>query len=179
MNDAFLAGGIVFVAFGYGFTSEFRRPSRPGTSTRPTELRQQQMAPVVPHGPETTTGGVSILVTLAVALALLHQIALFLIVGAVALGAVVLRHRAAEQARARDEALDVAEWVDAHTFASDTAPEIVDNLRGTSLGQLRSQLADRAFWRGWAAAEAEARRRRSLAARGLMARAGNAGRARP
>jgi hypothetical protein len=189
VTGAVVAGFIVLAAFGYGFTSELHRPrprpssssvstSRPRVSTRPTTLRQRQRvsAPVVSHGFDRTTVASAIVVTLVVTLLLVHEVALFLIVGTVALGAGGLRHRATERARARDEALDVAEWVDAHTFASDTAPEIVHSLRGTSLGQLRSQMADRAFWRGWAAAEAAARRRRSVAARERSLRSGNSGR---
>jgi len=91
----------------------------------------------------------------------------------------VLKHRAAERARARDEALDVSEWIEDHTFDSDTAPEIVERLRDRSLGELRSAVADRAYKKGWLAAEAEAHRRRSEAARRGQARARNAAKGRP
>jgi hypothetical protein len=104
-------------------------------------------------------------------LVIVHQIVLLAIVGTIALTVPILKHRAAKRARARDEALDVGAWIEDHTFDSDTAPEIVDRLRGRSLGELRSTVADRAYKKGWMAAEAEAHRRRSEAAGSRRARA--------
>jgi hypothetical protein len=56
--------------------------------------------------------------------------------------AAALMRRAEER---RGEALDVAEWIEAHSFSSDTAAELVAELRGVNMADLRSRVAARAY----------------------------------
>lgn len=65
----------------------------------------------------------------------------------------------------RGEVLDVAMWIDEHSFSCDTAAEIVEYLRGTSLAELRSKVAARAWRDGYVAAGDAEHERRSTAAR--------------
>jgi len=65
----------------------------------------------------------------------------------------------------REEALDVARWIDEHSFSCDRAADVVEYLRGTSLAELRSKVAGRAWRDGYTAASDAERERRSAAAR--------------
>lgn len=65
----------------------------------------------------------------------------------------------------RGERLDVAEWIGTHSFSCDTAAEVVAELRGTTMAELRSRVAARAFHEGRRHAADEAHERRSAVAR--------------
>jgi hypothetical protein len=83
------------------------------------------------------------------------------LLGAGYAGAAVIRRR-----HDRDEqALDVATWIETQTFPSDTAADVVEQLRGTSLAELRSSVTERSFLDGMAAERDLQRVRRSRAAR--------------
>lgn len=112
----------------------------------------------------TTHGLVAIAVIAAAIACLVHPVA-GIVAGALAgagyLAAALVR-RAEER---RGEALDVASWVEAHSFASDTAGELVEELRGTSMASLRSRVAERAYDTGREHQADAERERRSDAAR--------------
>jgi len=69
------------------------------------------------------------------------------------------RHDQAEQA------LDVAMWIETQTFPSDTAGDVVEQLRGTSIAELRSSVTERSFFAGMMAERDLQRSRRSAAAK--------------
>lgn len=70
-----------------------------------------------------------------------------------------------------EQTLDVATWIEAHTLPSDTAAEIVEYLRETSLAELRSSVAEHSFFAGMTAERDLQRSRRSAAAkRGVASR---------
>jgi hypothetical protein len=178
MNDGILAGGLFAVSVWYGFTSEVRHQGKRLNSSsisrrvaRPSTASTNSGSNVTASPPGSWTRiqgqGVALAIGLVVvaALVIAHQVAL-LAIGAVFGGAgLVVARRRAQEARARDEKLDVADWIETHTWDTDTAGYIVDRLRGTSMAELRSQVANRAFFKGWEAAHSDVRRRRSEAAR--------------
>ncbi len=89
-----------------------------------------------------------------------------LIGGGVLLGAgyagaaVIRRHHEQDE-----QTLDVATWIETRTFPSDTAADVVEQLRGTSLAELRSSVAERSFLNGMAAERDLQLSRRSAAAK--------------
>lgn len=64
-----------------------------------------------------------------------------------------------------EQTLDVATWIETRTFPSDTAADVVEQLRGRSLAELRSSVTERSFFDGMAAERDFQRSQRSRAAR--------------
>ncbi|MGA9077459.1 MAG: hypothetical protein WB383_03890 [Acidimicrobiales bacterium] len=89
-----------------------------------------------------------------------------LIGGGVFLGAGYAGAAVIRRSHDRDEqTLDVATWIETRSFPSDTAAEIVEQLRDRSLAELRSSVAERSFFDGMAAERDLQRARRSRAAK--------------